>query len=237
MIVACFGTFISTGINGVGDRIGAILNALPEYQIILGLKESNQALMDVAALGDHVAVFDYVPQNDLFADPRVRLAIHHAGLNSAMESVFHAQRTLVIPLAADQFDNADRLRANGLAVRADIGNDADAVADLARGLFDDSSMDAGLARFAAIVKAMPRLGGVGDHLEFLHEHGAAHLASPALNMPWWQVDSLDAKAVVGGVVGTVVLVLVWLIKACICCCFCGSSSKTGGNKTKKAKKN
>ena len=51
-------------------------------------------------------MLNWVPQNDLLADPRVRLFVSHGGLNSVVESVYHAKPLLVFPLVWDQPLNA-----------------------------------------------------------------------------------------------------------------------------------
>ena len=49
-----------------------------------------------AALGSHVHTFAWIPQNDLIADPRVRLMVHHGGLNTYVSRLVNWLRTTVV---------------------------------------------------------------------------------------------------------------------------------------------
>ena len=71
--------------------------------------------MDNASLAEFTAITDaasnllllpWLPQNDLLGHPAVTAFLSHAGIHSMYEAIYHGVPLVVVPLTADQFDNA-----------------------------------------------------------------------------------------------------------------------------------
>ncbi|WP_054018460.1 glycosyltransferase [Piscinibacter sakaiensis] len=67
-----------------------------------------------AVLPPGVAAFDYVPFKALL--PRVATLVHHGGIGTTSQALLAGVPQLVRPMGFDQFDNALRVRALGVAV-------------------------------------------------------------------------------------------------------------------------
>ena len=87
------------------------------YPVIWKLKNSTHC-----SGVDHVKVVSWFPQNDILAHPNIRLFITHGGLNSLIESVYHAKPVIVFPIALDQPDNAAMVSSKGYGIRMEISD-------------------------------------------------------------------------------------------------------------------
>ena len=54
----------------------------------------------------NLRVLTWLPQNDLLGHPAVVAFLSHAGIHSMYEAIYHATPLVVVPLGADQFENA-----------------------------------------------------------------------------------------------------------------------------------
>lgn len=112
---------------------------------------------DPALLGpvpDSVHVAGFVPQGEVLR--RASLVVHHGGTGTVLGTLAAGLPQLVLPQGADQFINADVLAEVGAAAKL-VGPEitADAVAEAARHLLDDSSARDVAAKVAVEIAAMP----------------------------------------------------------------------------------
>ncbi len=63
-------------------------------------------LQSAVAAAGNVAVRPWLPQQDLLGHPAVKVFLTHGGIHSMYEAIYHGVPTVVVPLAADQADNA-----------------------------------------------------------------------------------------------------------------------------------
>ncbi|ELU11456.1 hypothetical protein CAPTEDRAFT_152728 [Capitella teleta] len=71
----------------------------------------------------NIMTSSWLPQNDILAHQNLKLFITHGGLNSVIESIYHAVPMVAIPVALDQPGNAARLSDKHLGVRMSIAED------------------------------------------------------------------------------------------------------------------
>lgn len=109
--------------------------------------------------GHRVRVERFVPQRHLLA--RASVVVSHAGAGSVLGAAAAGVAQLLLPAAADQFDNADALDATGAALVADVPTlTSEAVADHVDRLLHDAAFAASASQLAAEIAAMPSIDDV-----------------------------------------------------------------------------
>lgn len=66
---------------------------------------------------DSIFVVPFVPQNSLLASSNIRGFLSHGGNNGLYEAVFHGVPVAIMPIIADQLDNACKFASSGAAIR------------------------------------------------------------------------------------------------------------------------
>ena len=106
----------------------------------------------------------YVPQ--ALVVPRARLVVSHGGAGTAIGAAAAGVPQLIVPLGADQFDNADLFADAGVALVAEgDAVDATALAGQLRSLLQDGAFAGAAARLAADFAAMPHSDEVAAVLD------------------------------------------------------------------------
>lgn len=100
VIIVSFGTVISNFGEDFVDTLAAALSGIPATVI---WKHKGKMPANV---GNNVKIVPWFPQNDLLGHPATKVFVTHGGLNSIYEASFHGVAMVLIPLFADQFDNA-----------------------------------------------------------------------------------------------------------------------------------
>jgi hypothetical protein len=123
VIIASFGSFIDYVPSDITEKLcDAFRRAGSEgRRVIWKFKNADVCGADAINEG-RLKILPWIPQNDLLADPRVRLFVTHGGLNSLIEAVYHAKPVIVFPIAADQPFNAAAAESKRFAIRMDIGD-------------------------------------------------------------------------------------------------------------------
>ena len=60
----------------------------------------------VTGAAPNLRLLPWLPQNDLLGHPAVVAFLSHGGIHSMYEAIYHAVPMVMVPLTADQFDNA-----------------------------------------------------------------------------------------------------------------------------------
>ena len=93
-------------------------------------KIKHKVIVSKGLLGDELELADnmwgenFLPQTKIL--PLVDLVLTHGGNNSITESFYFGKPMVVMPLFADQYDNAQRIQDKGYGIRLEPYNDGDA---------------------------------------------------------------------------------------------------------------
>ena len=165
-----------------------------------------------------IKLMPWVPQNDLLADPRVQIFISHGGLNSIIESVYHAKPMLIFPIHGDQPSNAAAAESKGLAIRMDIGDfSSETLLSNIDQLLHDPTYKRNAHLWSAILRDRPHTAAqrVSAMIDHVIKYGDEHLRTGAFELYTAQFFMFD--------------IFVFLLAACIavllavllmCCCIC-----------------
>ncbi len=99
--------YVSQGTITKVFRLEMFLNTFKEFENV-GFILSNNNLFDNISLNipRNVLILDWVPQNDLLGHDKVKMFITHGGINSILESLYHAKPMIAIGLSIDQTNGA-----------------------------------------------------------------------------------------------------------------------------------
>ncbi|KAM8838773.1 UDP-glucuronosyltransferase 1A1-like [Synchiropus picturatus] len=168
---------------------------------------------------ENVKIMKWVPQNDLLAHPGARAFLTHAGSHGLFEGICHGVPMVMLPLNADQPDNAQRLVSRGAGVVLDIF--ALTPDDLVQGInqvINDPSYKANIQKLSALHNDRPvdPLELSAYWTEFVMRHkGAKHLRSALHDLNWIQYHSLDVLLLLAVAVLLLLTVTVKLLKLCL----------------------
>ena len=75
---------------------------------------------DVCQNTDNLKIVFWISQNDILAHPNTKVFITHGGVNSLIESVYHAKPVIVFPISNDQANNAANAVSKGYGITMDL---------------------------------------------------------------------------------------------------------------------
>ncbi|XP_037537401.1 UDP-glucuronosyltransferase 1A1-like [Nematolebias whitei] len=167
----------------------------------------------------NVKMMKWVPQNDLLAHRGVRAFITHAGSHGVFEGLCHGVPMLMVPLNADQPDNALKIAQRGAGLVLDITSLT--TESLLQGLteiINTTRYKENVQKLAALHNDRPvdPLDLSVYWTEYVMKHkGAKHLKAAVRDLHWFQYFCLD---VITFLAATVLLSVTLTVK-CLKFCF------------------
>lgn len=178
-----------------------------------------------AHVPSNIHLMDWLPQSDLLAHPNVKLFITHCGANGQFEGVYWAVPMLQFPMLAEQHYNAKRGEHHGFGITLRLGYVTsqqllDAITEVTTNPYYKQQV----TRASHILHSRPDRPAERAvyWLEHVITHGADHLMSHSLHMPWYQLLMLDIFALHLLLLAVAILVIMLIIR--VCCCACNSKS-------------
>jgi UDP:flavonoid glycosyltransferase YjiC (YdhE family) len=168
------------GHDPAGDRprvyatLGTRFNALETFRLLLDVFEDvdcdvvmtvgrDQSPHDLGPIPPNVTVAQYIPQAEILADCDAVVA--HAGSGTVFAALAHGRPLVLLPQAADQFENAAACAALGVAetiLPQDLA--LERVRDAVESVLDDSAYTNVARGVAAEIAAMPSAAMVADEI-------------------------------------------------------------------------
>ncbi|CAI2351858.1 unnamed protein product [Caenorhabditis sp. 36 PRJEB53466] len=100
-----------------------VFASMPDTTFIWKYENASDPLVEHL---DNVYLGEWLPQNELLADPRLSVFVTHGGLGSVIELAMMGKPAVMVPLFADQGRNANMLKRHGGAAVLDKNGLADA---------------------------------------------------------------------------------------------------------------
>ncbi|KAL1509622.1 hypothetical protein ABEB36_004332 [Hypothenemus hampei] len=182
------------------DKIQALLNAfaiLPFKVIWKGKREPFQERFNVP---DNIHFEEWIPQQEILCDSRVKIFITHGGMMSSQEAVYCGIPILGIPLFADQYLNLKYAETMGYAIMVDYDDlSTETISSALKKLAYESQFHENAKRISAEFRDRPMspMDTAVYWVEYVIRHkGTARLSSAARHLHWWQYYLLDVFAVI-----------------------------------------
>jgi UDP-glucoronosyl and UDP-glucosyl transferase len=167
----------------------------------------------------------------LLADPRVRLFITHAGLNSIIESTYHGKPIITFPIGLDQPNNAQMAASKGFGIRMDIGDfDAEGLLSAIDAVLTDSKYRLNAERASAIMRDRRQTPAerVSDAIEHVIKYGEKDLRTAAFDLNVMQFIMFDIFAfifVVFIAISAATISVCCVVRRRCCSCRCRPSKR------------
>ena len=214
VILVSFGSYFDVDMPEIVEKFcDAFTDKTNRLRVIWKMKDTKACSSD----DGRIKLMSWIPQNDLLADPRVQMFISHGGLNSIIESVYHAKPLIIFPIYADQPSNAASAEAKGLAVRMDFGDfSSGTLLSNINKLLHDSTYKRNARLSSAILRDRPhtvaqRVSAMIDHVI---KYGDEHLRTGAFELSTAQFFMFDIFAFL---LTACIAVLLAVILLCYCC--------------------
>ncbi|XP_033837748.1 UDP-glucuronosyltransferase-like isoform X1 [Periophthalmus magnuspinnatus] len=147
---------------------------------------------------ENVKLMKWVPQNDLLAHPGARAFLTHAGSHGLFEGLCHAVPMLMMPLTAEQPDNAQKMANKGAGVVLNIQTiTTEILLDGLKEVINNPKYKENLQKLSAIHNDRPidPLELSVYWTEYVMKHkGVKHLKATVNELNWIQYYSLDVTA-------------------------------------------
>ncbi|KAJ1622801.1 hypothetical protein T492DRAFT_1059849 [Pavlovales sp. CCMP2436] len=202
VLVVVFGRFV----NLSEAQLAAILthlNALtatapgqPRFSAVFGLRDPDTLARCGVTPGPRVRIEAWLPQQALFAHPKVTMAVHHGGPSSAFEALFGGVASLAVGKIPDQYNNAAQLVDAGAGLRLDLDTltHASFGAALSELVARRVALGSRARQLGEMALATPGARGVAEAVEETVALGMAHLWPANYALPYFQFMEYDVLA-------------------------------------------
>ncbi|XP_063703616.1 UDP-glycosyltransferase UGT5-like [Culicoides brevitarsis] len=155
---------------------------------------------------------NWLPQNDILANPKVKAYVTHGGLLSTTEAVYHGVPIIGIPIFGDQRTNINKFIKRGIAVKLDYENlSAESLSSTINNVIDDKkfSMTAKTLSHRFRDRPMTPVQTGKYWIEYILRHGNPDfMKSPAMKLNLIEYHNWDVFLTIFSVV-IIVLYLYW----------------------------
>ena len=213
VILMTFGSVIVSVPSHVVEKFSSAFRRLDGYRVLWRLNNK-----DNVKLPENVMISEWLPQNDILAQPSVKLFITHCGNNGQYEAVYHGVPMIGFPVFVDQHYNAKRLDYKGYGLTMDIHDfTADELLDNINTVLGNKSYKERIMKASEIFHSQDQ--SPVERATFWVEHvcrfGGDHLRSAGNDLPLYSYLMLDVLALILVVFHIFVYLLCRLLKLVI----------------------
>ena len=229
VILMTFGTIASQIPANMVEKFSLAFQRLDGYRVLWRLNNK-----DNVKIPENVMIREWLPQNDILAQPSVKLFITHCGNNGQYEAVYHAVPMIGFPVLGDQQYNAKRLAYKGYGLSMDLYDfTADQLLDNINIVLQDKSYKEHVMKASEILRneAQSPLERATFWIEHVCRFGGDHLRSAGNDLPLYSYLMLDVLAFVLFVLHIFIYLQYRLLKLVIskCCRQTASNNRSKKN--------
>lgn len=180
----------------------------------------------------------WFPQDDVLANPKVKLFITHGGLLGGTESIYYGKPLVTIPIFGDQKLNAARSVLSGYGVRVDYNNLTESSLTWALNeVLTEKKYTARVQELSKVFRDKPQhpLNLANYYVEYVLRHkGAPFMQSSSTYLNFIELYNIDVYAIIAVILLIVIYTPYFLLKKLLKLIF--SKTETS-SKSKKQKRN
>ena len=174
------------------EKFSSVFGRLDDYRVIWRLENK-----DDVELPDNVMISQWLPQNDILAQPSVKLFITHCGYNGQHEAVYHGVPMIGFPIMSEQYYNAKRIEYKGYGLSMDLYDfTADQLFENIRKILGDESYKERVMKASEIFRSQAQspVERATFWIEHVCQFGGDHLRSAGNDLPLYSYLMLDVLA-------------------------------------------
>jgi glucuronosyltransferase len=179
----------------------------------------------------------WFPQDDILANPNVKLFITHGGLLGGTEAIYYGKPLITIPIFGDQKLNAARSVLSGYGVRVDYHNLTEASLTWAlKEVLSEKKYTKRVQELSKVFRDKPQhpVDLAKYYVEYVLRHkGAPFLQSSSTYLNFIELYNFDVYAIIAVILLVAIYIPYFLIKSLLRSIFCKSDTP----KSKKLKRN
>ncbi|XP_071524054.1 UDP-glycosyltransferase UGT5-like [Panulirus ornatus] len=187
--------------------------------------------VELEEVPDNVLIDKWLPQQDILADPGVKVFITHEDLLSSQEAIYHTTPVLVLPITADQPKTAISMQDSGFGLALAWEElTVERIVDSIKEIINNPKYTMKVQEASRIFRDQPEppLERAVFWTEYVIRHrGAPILRSPAAELSWVEFLMLDVLAISSFVVFVAFYILCHLLRV-----LCGRAFSDGREKVK-----
>ncbi len=214
VIVVTFGSLVKRVPRSILHKM---LNALGRQHQRVIMRNDDDVPDNVPS---NILIKRWLPQNDLLGHPNVKLFVTHGGQNGQLEALYHGVPMVVMPFAADQWNNGQRVMHKGYGEMVDPRDfTEDELYETVKNVANNPWYRENIQRCSKIFKALPDpKETIIRWTNHILEHGGDHLKPRSMKVPMWQFFMWDIWATVLIGVHLLIYVSVVCFRCCRRCC-------------------
>ncbi|OXU25050.1 hypothetical protein TSAR_016515 [Trichomalopsis sarcophagae] len=143
---------------------------------------------------DNVLIMSWIPQEKVLQHPNVKVFIMHAGLLGTQESIYYRVPMLCVPLAFDQWSNANNYVSKKIAVKVDLASVTQTKIDEALNeMLTNPIYRENIRKYSQLFRDRPQtaIDTANYWIEYVKRNGKNSLRSATMDFTWWQIYLLD----------------------------------------------
>ena len=202
----------------VFEEIVDIFNHFPDYGFIFSIR--NDTALTIP-LPKNVLGLHWTSQNDLLGDKRLHGFITHGGLNSILESIYHAKPMIVLGTFIDQVNGAVlvKTRKYGIGFTSENSITKEGIIEAIHELMTNPIYSQEILKGSEIVREKNGRDSFYYWLHYVLDYGYEHLIIPGFeNYSHFQMYNFDVLCVVFIMVIIFVCLFFWIIYKMIGLC-------------------
>lgn len=197
VILISFGTFLQPE-QMPPEKYQAMLDAFSKMkQKIIWKWDENDKKVNFPS---NIMVKKWLPQADILAHKNVKLMIGHGGIFGVQEAIYYAKPMILFPFYGDQHLNGYKVERDGIGILQAMNEiTADSLLDAVNRVLNNATFYENVKTKSDIFKANQNspLETAIYWIEYvLKFNGASHLQSPAKELSWIKILSIDIALII-----------------------------------------
>ncbi|XP_067681985.1 UDP-glucuronosyltransferase 1A8-like [Haliotis asinina] len=178
---------------------------------------------DKEGIRGNIKSMKWVPQNDILGHPNTKVFISHCGKNGFWEAVYHGVPIICMPIHAETFTTAIKVKKYNIGSRIEIFDDSvDDLFEKISQVLESTAIRQNMKRMSRLLRDRPERPAdrAASAVEHVLKYGGDHMRPPPVSfVSYIYADVWVSIAVLGSVITTAVV--------CICrrCCCKGKANR------------